>query len=126
MARWNLPPDTAEVLLLLSLAFVDAARRCKTVYQRLLPWQIEEFGGEYVHQGVLNGTPPIEAVPRQVFPGRALSGFAHHDAVLLLRSRRDRWAVWGRAYCGLGYMGFYQMLRGQHFLSHTLFTMIGA
>ena len=42
------------------------------------------------------------------------------------RSRRDRWAGLGAGLIAGWGMGFYQMLRGQHFLSHTLFTMIGA
>lgn len=41
------------------------------------------------------------------------------------RSRRDRWAGLGAGLIAGWGMGFYQMLRGQHFLSHTLFTMIG-
>lgn len=66
-ARWNLPPECRRgcLLLLLSLAFVPmllgGAKQFTNVY---CPKQIEEFGGEYVHQACWNaGTPPMKAVP---------------------------------------------------------------
>ena len=60
-ARWNLPPECRRgcLLLLLSLAFVPmllgGAKQFTNVY---CPKQIEEFGGEYVHQGVLECREP--------------------------------------------------------------------
>ena len=40
--------------------------------------------------------------------------------------RRLRWFGLALGLAVGWWMGLYQMLRGQHFLSHTLFTMIGA
>lgn len=131
-ARWNLPPECRRgcLLLLLSLAFVPmllgGAKQFTNVY---CPKQIEEFGGEYVHQGVLECRNPANEgrSPGRCFPaGHASGGFALMMLFFCFRSRRDRWAGLGAGLIAGWGMGFYQMLRGQHFLSHTLFTMIGA
>jgi membrane-associated PAP2 superfamily phosphatase len=61
----------------------------------------------------------------QCFPaGHASGGFALFILYFLLRKRR-----WIGAAVGFGYgwtMGLYQMLKGAHFLSHTLVSMLFA
>ena len=131
-ARWNLPPECRRgcLLLLLSLSLVPmllgGAKQFTNVY---CPKQIEAFGGEYVHQGVLECRNPANEgrSPGRCFPaGPASGGFALMMLFFCFRSRRARWAGLGAGRAAGWCMGFYQMLRGQHFLSHTLFTMIGA
>ena len=76
-ARWNLPPECRRgcLLLLLSLALVPmllgGAKQFTNVY---CPKQIEEFGGEYVHQGVLECRNPANEgrSPGRCFPAGTL------------------------------------------------------
>ena len=81
-ARWNLPPECRRgcLLLLLSLSLVPmllgGAKQFTNVY---CPKQIEAFGGEYVHQGVLECRNPANEgrSPGRCFPaGHASGGFA--------------------------------------------------
>lgn len=104
------------LLLLLSLAFVPmllgGAKQFTNVY---CPKQIEEFGGEYVHQGVLECRNPANEgrSPGRCFPaGHASGGFALMMLFFCFRSRRDRWAGLGAGLIAGWGMGFYQ--RHQH------------
>ncbi len=130
--HWKLPPEVSRgcLLLLLSLALVPmllgGAKQFTNVY---CPKQIEAFGGEYTHQGVLECRNPANEgrLPGKCFPaGHASGGFALMMLFFCFQSRRARWAGLGAGLAAGWSMGLYQMLRGQHFLSHTLFTMIGA
>lgn len=129
--RFGLSPALRRggLLLACSLALVPlllgGGKRFTDVY---CPQQLEAFGGSYVYQGVLECRNPANAgrSPGKCFPaGHASGGFALMALFFVLPGRR-RWAGLAGGLAAGWSMGLYQMLRGQHFLSHTLFTMIGA
>lgn len=117
------------LLLLFSLAFVPmllgGAKQFTNVY---CPKQLEAFGGDVAHQGVLECRKVANEgrSAGKCFPaGHASGGFALMMLFFCLPQRR-RWAGLALGLAAGWSMGLYQMLRGQHFLSHTLFTMAGA
>lgn len=129
--RLGLSPGLRRSCLLLAcgLAFVPlllgGAKRFTDVY---CPQQLEAFGGSYARQGVLEcRNPANEGRSRgKCFPaGHASGGFALM-MLFFAFPRRLRWFGLALGLAAGWWMGLYQMLRGQHFLSHTLFTMIGA
>ncbi len=130
-SRWHLPQGFRKgcLLLLLSLALVPmllaGAKQFTNVY---CPKQLEAFGGSMVQQGVLECRNPANEgrAAGKCFPaGHASGGFALLMLFFCL-PRRKRWAGLAIGFAAGWSMGLYQMLRGQHFLSHTLFTMTGA
>jgi len=61
------------------------------------------------------------------FPaGHASGGFALMVLFFCLKKRRNKWLGLTSGVCAGWAMGFYQMLRGEHFLSHTVTSMFGA
>jgi len=89
------------------------------------PYEIERYGGDVAYVRVLDCTPPGSAPARRgrCFPaGHASGGFALLALAGLGRSRRSQ--VLGAA-LGMGaglWMGLYQILKGAHYLSHTVIT----
>jgi membrane-associated PAP2 superfamily phosphatase len=83
------------------------------------PLELKAFGGAYDHLLLLQPKPA--GYPSHAFPaGHASGGFALLGLFWVLESRR-----WRGLALGLGFgcwMGFYQVARGEHFLSHTLAT----
>ncbi|MEI3479028.1 MAG: phosphatase PAP2 family protein [Bilophila sp.] len=105
-----------------------AAWRGETLYGRLLPAAVGGVRRSYARQGVLEcRNPANEGRSRgKCFPaGHASGGFALM-MLFFAFPRRLRWFGLALGLAAGWWMGLYQMLRGQHFLSHTLFTMIGA
>ncbi|ATM95235.1 membrane protein [Yersinia frederiksenii] len=88
------------------------------------PWDLVEYGGKSLNY-VLMGTAPIGAGPGHCFPGgHASSGFAIMALFFLFYPERPRLATlcW---FVGVGLgmlMGFGQIMRGAHFLSHNLWA----
>lgn len=88
------------------------------------PWELQEFGGvaHYVSHwrfGIGDGGPG------RCFPsGHASGAFSFLALAVMLRVRRPTVArALLIALCGLGVVfGLAQMLRGAHYLSHTLYT----
>ena len=88
------------------------------------PWELQEFGGvaHYVSHwrfGVGDGGPG------HCFPsGHASGAFSFLALAVMLRARRPAVArALLIALCGLGIVfGLAQMMRGAHYLSHTLYT----
>ena len=83
------------------------------------PLELKAFGGTYDH--LLLFQPKPVGYPSHAFPaGHASGGFALLGLCWVLATRR-----WRGLALGLGFgcwMGFYQVARGEHFLSHTLAT----
>ena len=83
------------------------------------PLELKAFGGTYDHLLIFQAKPA--GYPSHAFPaGHASGGFALMGLYWILKSRRWRGLALG---LGVGcWMGFYQVARGEHFLSHTLAT----
>lgn len=83
------------------------------------PLELKAFGGVHDHLLLFQVKPA--GYPSHAFPaGHASGGFALMGLYWVLTQRRWRGLVLG---LGLGcWMGGYQILRGEHFLSHTLAT----
>lgn len=88
------------------------------------PWDLVEYGGKAISY-VLMGTTPVGAGPGHCFPGgHASSGFAVMALFFLFYPEQPRLAMlcWLLG-MGLGMlMGFGQIMRGAHFLTHNLWA----
>jgi membrane-associated PAP2 superfamily phosphatase len=93
------------------------------------PAEIQRYGGTVPYVKVFERFPPDQRPERtgRCFPaGHASGGFALLGFVWLGRTRRARvWLFAGALAVGWT-MGLYQMLKGSHYLSHTLVTMLVA
>lgn len=116
------------LLLALSLALVPAlAGTGKMVTDIYCPKELTEFGGERAYQRVLERRVPANqgAEGGRCFPaGHASGGFALIMLFFAVPRARWRWAGLAFGLAAGWLMGGYQMLRGDHFLSHTLATML--
>jgi membrane-associated PAP2 superfamily phosphatase len=106
--------------LLACLAVVSVvATQLRAVTGMATPLELKAFGG--VHDHLLLFQPKPAGYPSHAFPaGHASGGFALLGLYWVLAERRWRGLALG---LGVGcWMGFYQVARGEHFLSHTLAT----
>jgi membrane-associated PAP2 superfamily phosphatase len=90
------------------------------------PWDLARYGGEWPFVGLLARRP--EAMPDTAcFPaGHASAGYAWLGLYFFLAATLPRWRWLGLATgLGLGFaFGITQQLRGAHFLSHDLWTLM--
>jgi membrane-associated PAP2 superfamily phosphatase len=117
-------------IVLLSLMLVPACVYVgKAASNVACPRDLIAFGGQVAYTGVIEGllSPSHPAVRYQCFPaGHASGGFALLSLFWLFRTAENRRRA---VYCGLlaGWvMGAYKIAVGDHFLSHTVATMIVA
>jgi membrane-associated PAP2 superfamily phosphatase len=90
------------------------------------PWMVERYGGEHPYRTLLQSIPYVAGRPRgRGFPAAHCSGaFALMSLYFVGKGRVARRL--GLA-CGLAAgwaVGVYQILKGAHYLSHTVVTMI--
>ena len=114
------------LLLLFSMAVVPATASSGKKYTNIYcPKEITEFGGPFEYQHVLECRRP-ENVNKKLgrcFPAaHASGGFALMALYFCLPHKR--WLGLSIGLAAGWIMGNYQMLRGDHFFSHTLTTMI--
>lgn len=97
----------------------------KQLTNRHCPWDITDFGGYAPYLGLL-ALPDPDLRPGVCFPaGHASTGYLWLVWAIALRPasvRAARAALWTGLTLG-GALGLAQMLRGAHFLSHTLWTL---
>lgn len=98
----------------------------KNLTQVHCPSELKRYGG-FATRTTLCGEPPADerTVPRgHCFPaGHASGGYALFGTAWLRGSRRWRRGARAAAVLLGSMMGVYQMLKGAHFLSHTLTTL---
>ncbi|VXC66349.1 Phosphoesterase [Enterobacterales bacterium 8AC] len=96
----------------------------KAVSAHSCPWDLLEYGGKAMSFPLFGPTPALPG-PGRCFPGgHASSGFALMALFFLFYPQRPRLAYWcwlGGITCGM-LMGFGQIMRGAHFLSHNLWA----
>jgi membrane-associated PAP2 superfamily phosphatase len=111
---------TRALYLLACLAVVSVVcTQIRAVTGMATPLELKAFGGTHEHLLLFQAKPA--GYPSHAFPaGHASGGFALLGLYWILPARRWRGLVLG---LGVGcWMGFYQVARGEHFLSHTLAT----
>lgn len=99
----------------------------KSVTDVPCPADLHEFGGvlPYVRLISRENDVPFAAKRQRCFPaGHASGGFALLGMVTLFRKRRGRVIMTVGALAVGSLMGGYKMLIGDHFLSHTIITML--
>lgn len=93
------------------------------------PWDLRRYGGTVPYVKLLESYPAddLPASPGHCYPaGHSSGGFALLGLAWMRPGRRWRRAA---VLLGLGlgwWMGGYQMLKGAHYLSHTITTMLAA
>lgn len=118
------------LIVLLSSIFVPViVGSLKATTNIPCPKNLEIYGGVYPHTCVWEKYPSTFCNQKRIkcWPaGHASGGFALLSLYYLFRKRRTKMiAVWGAMALGWS-MGTYKMLIGDHFLSHTVITMIMA
>jgi len=106
--------------LLACLAVISVVcTQLRAVTGMATPSELKAFGGVHDHLLLFQAKPA--GYPSHAFPaGHASGGFALLGLYWILKARRWRGLALG---LGVGcWMGFYQVARGEHFLSHTLAT----
>jgi len=106
--------------LLACLAVISVVcTQLRSVTGMATPSELKAFGGVHDHLLLFQAKPA--GYPSHAFPaGHASGGFALLGLYWILKARRWRGLALG---LGVGcWMGFYQVARGEHFLSHTLAT----
>jgi len=115
-------------LTLLSIVLILATTSgLKAVTNVACPGQLSAFGGTIPHVKLFDAYPPGQrpVKAQHCFPaGHASGGFALLSLVFLFKTPRNRRLV-VVAGLSLGWiMGLYKMFIGDHFLSHTVTTML--
>lgn len=116
-------------LLFLFLAVAGSTLAVSTLKQLVpmeCPWDLARYGGDWPFVGLLawrpSGMPDTACFPA----GHASAGYAWLSLYFVLAATRPRWRWLGLALgLGLGLaFGIAQQLRGAHFLSHDLWTLM--
>jgi MYXO-CTERM domain-containing protein len=116
------------LVALLSIIIVPAVvAELKTLTNVPCPRSIQAFNGDLPHVSVFDswpeGTRPKDI--QRCFPAsHASGGFALMALVLLGHTRRQRLAIVSGTLAIGWIMGGYKMLVGDHFLSHTVVSML--
>ncbi len=118
--RWRQPCGFLLVAMLLSSGMVGLL---KSFSPHACPWDIQAYGGSDLYMPLFSSWP--QAKLGKCFPaGHATTGFGLMAIYLLTRRAGFRYAYgyWLAAFIlGFGF-GWVQMMRGAHFLSHTLWS----
>ena len=122
-ARWRRPLAYLLLSVLLATAVVGVMKRWTHMD---CPWDLLRYGGEKTYYGLFERLP-VGAVAGRCFPGgHASAGFAWVSLYFFLMATLPRWRWWGLG-LGLGVglvFGIAQQLRGAHFLSHDVWTLM--
>lgn len=128
LRQFQLPwPHRRLWFVLLCIAIIPATiglmKRRSDLY---CPWSVDRYGGDRPHLHFFDPLPanyPPDC--GKCFPaGHASGGFALLGLYYLGESRRGRWLGLTIGMLAGWTMGIYQMLKGAHFLSHTMVTML--
>lgn len=132
-ARWREAARVERrglVIALLTLTTVPAlVGQSKATTNVFCPYEIRRYGGDVAYVKVLERFPEGERPSRKGrgFPaGHSSGGFALIGLLWLRRGRAWQAGVVALTLAAGWWMGGYQMLKGAHYLSHTLVTMVFA
>lgn len=123
LARWRRPLAYLVLTTLIATAVVAGA---KSVSGMDCPWDLQRYGGDRAFVGLFEHRP--ETMPAAAcFPaGHASAGYAWVSLYFFLLATRPRlrWLGLASALLAGATFGFTQQLRGAHFLSHDLWTLL--
>ena len=127
----QLRPDNKPYwIMLLSIIFVPALiAGAKYVTNVYCPYQLNIYNGLYPFVRILESYPTdfIQPKPGRCFPaGHATAGFAFMALFFCFDTPWKRWLGLALGLAVGWTAALYQMYRGQHFLSHSVFSMIAA
>lgn len=108
--------------MVLALALIQWMKR-QSIHA--CPWDLTRYGGQFPLLPLFANLP-LGIKPGHCFPaGHASGGFALFAFYFGLRDSQPRWAylALGLAFALGALMGWAQLMRGAHFLSHNLWTM---
>lgn len=128
--EWMRPYRQGLVIVVLSSIFVPViVGSLKSMSNMPCPKSLDIFDGTYPHTCVWEpyNTKDCHLEKQKCWPaGHASGGFALLSLIFLFRSRQNK-MIAGSTAMVIGWsMGTYKMLIGDHFLSHTVITMIVA
>lgn len=112
-------------VLLCTMLVPTVVSRLKRVTNVYCPAQLTLYGGEKPYVKILEPYPPAAQPehPGRCFPaGHVTGAFSLVSLCFLFADRRKKFAAAVGACLFGGMTGGYQMLRGEHFLSHNLFS----
>lgn len=115
------------IVVLSSIVVPLVVGSLKAVSNMPCPKSLDIFNGTYPHTCVWEkyATKDCHLEKQKCWPaGHASGGFALLSLIFLFHSRKNK-IIAGSIAMGIGWsMGSYKMLIGDHFLSHTVITMI--
>jgi membrane-associated PAP2 superfamily phosphatase len=125
---WMKSYRTGLIIVVLSSILVPVmVGSLKAVTNMPCPKNVESFGGAYPHTCVWEkyNTKECHLGKQKCWPaGHASGGFALLSLIFLFHSRKNK-ILAGMIAMVIGWsMGSYKMLIGDHFLSHTVITMM--
>jgi len=126
-ARVGRPGLFVALLTLITVPVLVGASKANT--NVFCPSEIRRYGGDVPYVKVLERFPADDRPARKgrCFPaGHSSGGFALIGLLWLRRSRAWRNGIIALTMATGWWMGGYQMLKGAHYLSHTLVTMVFA
>jgi len=119
LAAWRVP---AAFILFMALLIPGTVSLLKKTTNVFCPYELKQYGGaqDYVH---LFQARTSKSRGRGFPAGHASGGFGLMSLALLARERRKRLELLSVSLILGWVMGIYQMLKGAHFLSHTIVSM---
>jgi membrane-associated PAP2 superfamily phosphatase len=121
--QWRRPLLYLLLATALSTAAVGLLKRWTNMD---CPWDLLRYGGDKLYYGLFMHRPSILGHAKCFPAGHASAGYAWIALYFFFLSTRPRWRWWGLGFAlGLGALfGVAQQLRGAHFLSHDLWTLM--
>lgn len=123
LAGWRRPLAYLAVATLLACLAVSVL---KAVTGMDCPWDLQRYGGSQAFVGLFQLRPPQMASAACFPAGHASAGYGWVTLYFVLLAVRPRWRWVGLtlALVAGGVFGFSQQLRGAHFLSHDLWSLM--
>lgn len=121
LARWRAELSFVAIALVAAPAVVGALKHYST---HACPWDVAQFGGSEPFRHLFEPLRAPFSAEGCVPAAHPVSGFAWLAPALALYPQRRTLARawwWAALVLGLG-LGFVQMMRGAHFLSHVLWS----
>lgn len=123
MSPWRRPLVYLLLATLLSAGLVSLLKRYSNMD---CPWDLLRYGGDKAYYGLFVHRPAILGHAACFPAGHASAGYSWFALYFFLLATRPALRWWGLCFAlGLGLVfGIAQQLRGAHFLSHDVWTMM--